>query len=234
MSSQIPINAIYFAHEGEGVFVGTPQIFVRLQGCLVGCANCDSKDTWSFADEKTPLMTINDIAEDVEKKAPSLKRLSLTGGDPLHPKLVPSSLAIVTYFKGQNFWINIEAAGTRIEKELFTLVDFISFDIKTPSTKVRHQSGILRDFLTNYGHKGQIKAVCNDEEDFFFVLNLWREFSFLAPQIPWVLTPAFDTGAILDSEKILELYKLNARYGSPFRIILQQHKVLHGSLASNV
>ena len=42
------LNSIYPATEGEGVHIGTPQIFVRYQGCKVGCLNCDSRDTWAF------------------------------------------------------------------------------------------------------------------------------------------------------------------------------------------
>ena len=41
-------NSIYSATEGEGIHIGSPQTFIRFQGCKVGCFNCDSKDTWSF------------------------------------------------------------------------------------------------------------------------------------------------------------------------------------------
>ena len=52
MTEKHLINSIYRATEGEGVFVGRPQIFVRYQGCAIGCINCDSKDTWEFDKEK--------------------------------------------------------------------------------------------------------------------------------------------------------------------------------------
>lgn len=32
--------------QGEGVFTGVPAVFVRLQECPVGCAWCDTKQTW--------------------------------------------------------------------------------------------------------------------------------------------------------------------------------------------
>ena len=44
------INSVYRATEGEGIFVGRVQIFVRFQGCNVKCINCDSKDTWMATD----------------------------------------------------------------------------------------------------------------------------------------------------------------------------------------
>lgn len=37
-----PINEIFQTIQGEGVFTGLPAIFVRLQGCPVGCPWCDT------------------------------------------------------------------------------------------------------------------------------------------------------------------------------------------------
>ncbi|OFI36103.1 7-carboxy-7-deazaguanine synthase QueE [Alteromonas lipolytica] len=34
--------------QGEGVYTGVPAIFVRLQGCPVGCPWCDTKHTWEL------------------------------------------------------------------------------------------------------------------------------------------------------------------------------------------
>lgn len=42
----LPINAIYPSIQGEGSHTGTPSVFVRLQGCPVGCGWCDEKATW--------------------------------------------------------------------------------------------------------------------------------------------------------------------------------------------
>ena len=41
-----PINEIFQTIQGEGVFTGLPAIFVRLQGCPVGCPWCDTRHTW--------------------------------------------------------------------------------------------------------------------------------------------------------------------------------------------
>ena len=81
----LPINSIYRATEGEGVFIGHPQVFVRTQGCSIGCLNCDSKDTWDF-DEKTNRSLENILAEVSEQSfRGAINRISITGGDPLHP-----------------------------------------------------------------------------------------------------------------------------------------------------
>lgn len=41
-----PINEMFQTLQGEGYFTGVPAIFVRLQGCPVGCSWCDTKHTW--------------------------------------------------------------------------------------------------------------------------------------------------------------------------------------------
>ena len=42
------INEIFATVQGEATFAGTPSIFIRLQGCNVGCPWCDTKHTWSI------------------------------------------------------------------------------------------------------------------------------------------------------------------------------------------
>lgn len=41
-----PINEIFQTIQGEGAFTGVPSIFIRLQGCPVGCPWCDTQHTW--------------------------------------------------------------------------------------------------------------------------------------------------------------------------------------------
>jgi 7-carboxy-7-deazaguanine synthase len=41
-----PVNEVFETIQGEGTHTGVPAIFVRLQGCPVGCAWCDTKQTW--------------------------------------------------------------------------------------------------------------------------------------------------------------------------------------------
>lgn len=228
------INSIYRATEGEGVHIGTPQIFVRFQGCHIGCVNCDTKETWEFDPAFT--MSLDEVMEKVEVLSQDIiKRVSITGGDPLHPSHVPSLLALVKQLKERDYFINIEAAGTRIVKEAFDLVDFISFDIKTPSTHVKTSKELLLRFLEEYGHKAQIKAVVADKKDFESVFDaFYFTKNNQAPWAPWCLTPCYEADEKFPMNRFQQVVQLNESFGMPFRVIGQQHKWLYGPDAKNV
>ncbi len=56
---QYPINEMFQTLQGEGYFTGVPAIFIRLQGCPVGCAWCDTKHTRDkLADREVSLFSI--------------------------------------------------------------------------------------------------------------------------------------------------------------------------------
>jgi len=85
-SGRYRISEIFLSLQGEGPSAGAPAHFVRLQGCDVGCAWCDTKYTWEFAGGR-------DLeAEQVWSEARALGEaplLVLTGGEPLeHPDVM--------------------------------------------------------------------------------------------------------------------------------------------------
>ena len=228
------INSIYRATEGEGIHIGIPQIFVRFQGCHIGCVNCDSKETWDFDPGTTK--TLDEVMEEVEVLSQDIiKRVSITGGDPLHPSHIPSLLELIRELKKRNYYINIEAAGTRIVKDVFDMVDFISYDIKTPSTQVRTSQDLLLKFVMEYGQKAQIKAVVSDKKDFETVYDSFHYVKRSGgQQMPWCLTPCYEPEEKFPMLRFQNVVKLNEDFGLPFRVIGQQHKWMFGSDAKQV
>lgn len=46
--TRLAVNEIFETLQGEATWTGTPAVFVRLQGCPVGCPWCDTKHTWQL------------------------------------------------------------------------------------------------------------------------------------------------------------------------------------------
>ena len=51
MVSSIRVNEVFETIQGEATFTGSPSVFLRLQGCPVGCGWCDTKHTWHVLPE---------------------------------------------------------------------------------------------------------------------------------------------------------------------------------------
>ncbi len=224
------INSIYRATEGEGIFLGRPQIFVRYQGCAIGCVNCDSKDTWEFTESMGKSLEEVMAAIHTEGLNGSIKNISITGGDPLHPAHVPHVLALVKLLKEKKYYVNIEAAGTRVVDDIFDLVDFISFDFKTPSTGVQTPLKNIAKMISQYPGKFQIKAVIADEIDFKKTLHAYIELESenIGRHNPWVLTPCFNNHEEFPMERFSQVMTWNELEGGFFRVIGQQHKWIWG------
>lgn len=68
------INEIFYSLQGEGMFAGTPAVFIRFAGCNLKCPFCDTKH------QEGKLMTDAEIIQEVSKYPCHL--VVLTGGEP--------------------------------------------------------------------------------------------------------------------------------------------------------
>lgn len=95
----------FFSIQGEGVTAGLPAVFLRLQGCSVGCSWCDTKYSWDPAGGREV------SAEELLAEAAAFpcRRAVVTGGEPLESSLFGS----VTHgLKARGFTIEVETSGT--------------------------------------------------------------------------------------------------------------------------
>lgn len=233
---KVQLHSIYLATEGEGVFIGHAQIFVRFQGCNIGCLNCDSLDTWQFQDSggsslDAVLIQISDLGGQG-----AIKRVSITGGDPLHPKHIPAVMALVDELKRRRYFVNIEAAGTRVVDQVFDRLDYISLDYKTPATGVKTGVANILKMAKQYPGKFQVKAVVENQEDFSDVLKSYKivEDELGAINFPWCLTPCYQTTENFPQKRFQDIVQWNQQNGGVFRVIGQQHKWIYGAKEKQV
>lgn len=88
---------------GEGIGVS---LFV--QGCDFHCKNCFNSETWEFSKgQEWNDKTKNQFLKLIEK--PFIQRVSILGGEPLHPKNVQNVLKIVdeirVSYPTKNIWL---------------------------------------------------------------------------------------------------------------------------------
>ena len=95
---QYPLNELFQTLQGEGYFTGVPAIFIRLQGCPVGCSWCDTKHTWEQDPrQEVPLGDIavktadsacwasvseQDIVDIIMQQGYTARHVVITGGEP--------------------------------------------------------------------------------------------------------------------------------------------------------
>ena len=69
------VNEIFCSLQGEGYNTGTASVFIRLSGCNLHCAFCDTRH------EEGTMMTLPEIVEQV-MQYPKAPFIVLTGGEP--------------------------------------------------------------------------------------------------------------------------------------------------------
>lgn len=231
------INKIYPALEGEGIAIGIPQIFVRTQGCKVGCRNCDSKQTWKYKNAGTD-MSPQEILQELIKY--DVDRVSLTGGNPLEQ---PDLVDLIELLKRRGYFVNVETTGTDYAEYIFSIVDQISMDCKTPGTGVKFDIQIVEDSLTlmhqiGDQHKLQLKCVVSIQDDLDFVIDTYNKLRAkgLLLDYQMVITPCFEPKKQdnFDFPFIDHIYQTIMKNNYKIRVILQQHKVVYGAEREDV
>lgn len=120
----LKVNEVFESLQGEGSFTGVPSIFVRLQGCPVGCSWCDTKHTWEISlEEETTVANVMqqnyESSEWFSATTESLfalfdtqgyvaKHIVLTGGEPCMYDL--TEFTRLAHSKGYS--TQIETSGT--------------------------------------------------------------------------------------------------------------------------
>jgi organic radical activating enzyme len=186
-----PVSEIFCSIQGEGLYLGQKQVFLRFAGCNLACAYCDEPAALDTA--AAELMTPASAAAAVIKLARSkkAKNVSLTGGEPLLRWRFIKALAPV--LKKAGLILHLETNGV-LYRELAAvrkLVDVVAMDIKLPSSTGRKgQWASHKKFLACLPEKTFIKTVVTSATT---LADMKRAVSLTASvhaEVPFFIQPA--------------------------------------------
>lgn len=191
------IAETFFSIQGEGATAGLPAVFIRLQGCSVGCAWCDTKYSWDPAAGR-----VTDVPALLEEaRGHDCRRVVVTGGEPLEsPLFEPLICALLA----DGFFVEVETSGV-VPPPASPGLARIQWNVslKLPSSGVPEARGINPEAIAALRRlDAWWKFVVRDERDLDAALRLTERFALprerillqpegarredLAERAPWV------------------------------------------------
>ncbi|RKY40472.1 MAG: hypothetical protein DRP85_08510 [Candidatus Makaraimicrobium thalassicum] len=223
---QAKIAEIFLSYQGEGLFTGSRQLFIRFYGCDLGCVYCDTvlKSYRSFS-RHALLGKILDFGN-------GYNELTLTGGEPLlHADFLKEFLPLFRKHKGHGIYL--ETNGTlpdELEKVL-DLVDIIAMDFKLPSS-----TGSLKEVWTEHERFIRtaacckeliVKAVITDSTTIDDIKQMSRIIAGVEKEFAVILQPVTPVNALVKEpdEEMISYFKgyVAKETGKETRILGQAH-----------
>lgn len=168
------ISEVFESVQGEGLYCGERQVFVRFFGCNLKCQFCDTKLEHFMEYEPRELF------DEIKLYQDRFHSVSFTGGEPLLQRDFLKEVLKLAHTQGYKNYL--ETNGTLPEelKEVIDYLDVVAMDLKLPSsTGLNYFWDAHRKFLEVASLKEVfVKAViCSStkEEDLRQGLNLIRE-----------------------------------------------------------
>lgn len=141
-----PVVEVFASFQGEGLFVGEAQVFLRLAGCPLRCRWCDTPGSWGTRVEKSARIQRDGEAVQHEQRIASPfkaalwiasvepgepRTVSVTGGEPL---MWPDFIRALRPMIGARR-LHLETAGAHPEAlaKVLDVVDHVSMDLKLPA-----------------------------------------------------------------------------------------------------
>jgi 7-carboxy-7-deazaguanine synthase len=245
---------VFSAIQGEGINVGTRQIFIRFGGCDLRCHYCDSQHTWTkqptcqieqtpgdrdFVTEHNPVELSQLLAWVERQNRPHLHdSISITGGEPLLH--APFLVEFLPHLKAATkLPIYLETGGHRSAQlqQVLPYLDLIGMDIKLPSVSGETHWQQHQEFLqssVDAGVETFVKIIISnttDPQDLHrageLIANInERTIVYLQPMTA-LAQPHSDPNLIAPTpDRVLAWQALMKAYLPQVRVVPQTHKMI--------
>lgn len=220
------VSEIFYSIQGEGLNSGMPQIFVRLFGCNLRCSWCDTPYAMmpkGYLDEEARKMwrstayeelTPQEVLKRIEKWP--CKAVCITGGEPLVQD--EELYKLLKFLFRYNYYVQLFTNGTIWTPEIFDLCDFISIDMKPPSSGMKSNL----EFLPWLDEKFEVKVVVQTQEDLEFALfKIYPKCPTTLILQPCVIDPTKELETLQSLTEVILNYNLKN-----VRVLPQLHKLI--------
>lgn len=207
------INEIFYSIQGEGLWSGLPNIFIRFTGCNLRCSYCDTK----YAYEDGEIMSIDIIIQNLSKYTCSF--VCITGGEPL---IQDDIVQLIDNLLKKGYYICLETNGS-IDIGKFVNIKrlLVSLDIKCPSSNM-HEKMKLKN-ISLLTTDDQLKFIIKNKTDYEYAKKIIQKYK---PKGTVFLQPVW--GSNLEEISTWILHD-----GLKVRMGLQLHKIIWGDKRGN-
>ena len=179
-TSAASLVEIFSAIQGEGPWVGQRQIFVRLLGCDIKCAYCDTPDThmkvrearveqtagardWAPMSNPAPLAQVVDAVARLDRPAGLHRWISLTGGEPLlYASFLLQLLPALKAACPLPAYLETHGLAVEAMEQTAPHIDYVSMDWKIASA--------TREAVQPDRHRAFLNVLANSATDHFVKL----------------------------------------------------------------
>lgn len=224
--TSLRLTEIFHSLQGEGSTVGLPTTFVRLTGCSLRCAWCDT--TYSFhGGEEWTLDRVMDRLRPIPTK-----RVCVTGGEPLDQH--DACVALMDRLLREGYFVVLETSGS-IDVAAADKLEprerlQISMDVKCPSSNMQKRN--RWENLALLRPQDQLKFVISDRRDYEYARDVLREHpvpSHVLMQPMWASPdPVAPTKIEGEPATLASLSRWVLEDGLDVRVGTQLHKLIWG------
>ena len=222
------ILEIFRSIQGEGKYVGLPQVFVRFFECNMHCVWCDTPASIGDGKREYKNFSQEKLLSQVDELYEACHSVSITGGEPLVQADFLKGFCHALKRSKKRVYLDTNGTLPEALKAIIKDVDVIAMDLKLPSsTKQKAYWAEHKAFLKIAKQREVfVKVVVSLDTDRNEIIKAAKLVAEVDSKILFMLQPNFLDMKKSIVEKCVEHQKVCAKILKDVRILPQVHKFM--------